>query len=212
MADIRAMTNADAAAVADLHDRCINKGFLVKLGKRFLRQLYLGIAADAECHIWVADQDGAIQGFCAYSRNVAGLYKRILRARFLRLGFATLPYSLNPWVAKEAMDSLRYPAKQGAKKLPPAEILSIAIDPTTRGGGIGRKLLEKAVHQAAIDGQAEIKVLAGAILEGANKFYPACGFHLADTIEQHGEPLNVYVKKTSELTDPLSRYPGAAPG
>jgi hypothetical protein len=58
-------------------------------------------------------------------------------------------------------------------------------------------LLDKAIQQAALDGQAEIKVLAGAILEGANKFYPACGFTLTDAIIQHGETMNVYVRKTN---------------
>lgn len=197
MATIREMETRDATAVADLHFRCINKGFLVTLGRRFLRQLYLGIAADPECRIWVAELNGQIQGFCAYAKDVAGLYKRVLKARFLRLGFASLPYSLNPWTVKEALDSLRYPAKQGAKKLPPAEILSIAVDASTRGSGVGKKLLEKAVERAALDGQAEIKLMAGAILEAANKFYPACGFTLIDTITQHGETMNVYVRKTS---------------
>jgi GNAT superfamily N-acetyltransferase len=199
VAVIREMTARDAAAVADLHFECINKGFLIRLGRSFLRQLYLGIAADAESRVWVADVDPdggrstSVVGFCAYSRNVAGLYKRVIKSRFLRLGFASLPYSLNPWVMKEVVDTLRYPAKQGAKALPPAEILSIAVSDRARGGGVGRKLLEAALEQARRDGVDAIKVLAGAKLEGANRFYPACGFAKADEITQHGETLNVYV-------------------
>ena len=30
-------------------------------------------------------------------------------------------------------------------------------------------------------------------LEGANRFYPACGFEKAAEIVQHGEVLNVYI-------------------
>jgi GNAT superfamily N-acetyltransferase len=196
---IRDMTTRDARTVADLHFECINKGFLIRLGRRFLRQLYLGIAADAESRIWVAeaDVDGgrstSVVGFCAYSRNVAGLYKRVIKSRFLRLGLASLPYSLNPWIVKEVFDTLRYPAKQRAKSLPPAEILSIAVSDRVRGGGVGRKLLNAALGQARRDGVDAIKVLAGAKLEGANRFYLACGFTTADEIIQHGETLNVYV-------------------
>lgn len=190
------MQPEDAARVANLHIRCINEGFLVQLGPRFLRQLYLGIAADPDCRVWIASDGGAIAGFCAYARSVSGLYRRILRARFWRLALASLPRSLSPWVAKEVVDSLRYPAKQADKQLPPAEILSIAVDPDTRGGGVGRKLLDCAIEQARRDGQERIKVLAGTLLEGANRFYQACGFEKIGELTQHGAMLNVYAKKT----------------
>lgn len=193
---IRAMSPRDATAVADLHFECINKGFLVRLGRRFLRALYRGIAADPDSRVWVAEDPSAgVVGFCAYSKNVAGLYKRVLKARALRLGIASLPYSLNPWVVWEVLDTLRYPAKQSAQDLPPAEILSIAVSARTRGGGVGKRLLDVAVDQARQDGQPAVKVLAGAALDGANKFYPACGFTKVAEIVQHGDVLNVYVRR-----------------
>ena len=204
MIEICEMTRCDAAAVADLHYECINKGFLVKLGRRFLRQLYLGIAADAESCVWVAQSaadegSASILGFCAYSRNVAGLYTRVIKARFFSMGFASLPYSLNPLVLKEVFETLRYPAKQGEKQLPPAEILSIAVSDRARGGGVGRKLLDAALVRARADQITAIKVLAGAKLDSANRFYPACGFQKADEIVQHGEVLNVYVREIDSL-------------
>lgn len=198
MITIREMRTDDAAAVAAVHFECINQGFLVRLGRRFLRQLYLGIAADGESCVWVADDGGRIVGFCAYSRNVAGLYKRVIKARLMQLAFASLPYSLNPFVVKEVFDTLRYPAKQGAKQLPPAEILSIAVGSAGRGGGMGRKLLDAAIERATRDGVGAIKVLAGANLESANRFYLACGFEKVDEIVQHGEVLNVYVRRLAE--------------
>ena len=56
------------------------------------------------------------------------MYRRVLKSRFWRLGFASLPRSLNPRLIKEVCETLRYPAKQAAQSLPPAEILSVGVD------------------------------------------------------------------------------------
>ena len=196
-ATIRAMTDHEARAVARLHAESITEGFLSRLGPRFLAEIYRGVAHDAESHVWVADDQGVVGGFCAYSRRVGGMYKRILRARFLRLGIASLPRSLNFWVLREMLDTVRYPAKQAAQELPPAEILSIAVDASQRGTGVGRRLLEAALEQARQDGEPQIKVLAGAALDGANRFYQSCGFACTTQLVQHGHPLNVYVREVA---------------
>jgi len=195
MITIRPMTSPDAHRVAYLHAASITEGFLTRLGHRFLAALYRGVAADAQSVVFVADEQGRVLGFCAYARDVGAMYKRVLGARFWRLGFASLPYSLNPWLLKEIRDTLRYPAKQSAQALPPAEILSIAVDDEARGKGVGRLLLDAALDRARADGEDRIKVLAGAKLKGANRFYPACGFQHAAEITQHGEVLNVYVRE-----------------
>jgi ribosomal protein S18 acetylase RimI-like enzyme len=194
---IRPMRPADAAVVARLHAETISAGFLSKLGQRFLRQLYLGVAADPGSRVWVALRDGQVLGFLAYSQNVGGMYRRVLRARFWRLGLASLPRSLNPRLIKEVLDTLRYPAKQAAQDLPPAEILSVGVDSQARGSGLGRRLVEQALARARQDGQAQLKVLAGADLDAANRFYPACGFRKTAEIIQHGHVLNVYIATTA---------------
>ncbi len=190
---IRAMQAGDATAIARLHAATITQGFLTRLGPRFLRQVYLGVAADPTSRVWVAAGGSEVLGFLAYAVDVGAMYRRILRSRMLRLGWASLPYTLNPWVVREVLDTLRYPHKQTDAQLPPAEILSVGVSPAARGGGVGRRLIEAAVEQARRDGQAQLKVLAGARLHEANRFYPACGFRLLTQLMQHGEPLNVYV-------------------
>ncbi|MBU0618534.1 MAG: GNAT family N-acetyltransferase [Planctomycetes bacterium] len=188
------MRNADARRVAQLHAESITEGFLSRLGRRFLAALYRGIAGDEASAVFVADEDARVLGFCACVRDVSAMYRRVLRARFWRLGFASLPRSLNPWVLKEISDTLRYPAKQAAQALPSAEILSIAVDSAVQGKGIGRALLDAALRWARQDGERQIKVLAGAKLDQANRFYQSGGFRKAAELEQHGEVLNVYVR------------------
>lgn len=198
MNHIRLMKTGDARRVAELHMMAITEGFLNRLGQRFLTQLYTGISKDPESMVWVSETDGEVDGFCAYSKSVAGLYKRILRRRFLQLGLAAMPHAFRPSTIKECVDTLRYPKKQIQAALPPAEILSIAVSASTRGTGIGKRLLEEALKQARLDDQPEIKVLAGAKLDGANRFYLSCGFNKRTEIVQHGETLNVYVAALTE--------------
>jgi len=206
MIEIRSMTDDDAMAVARMHVSSITEGFLSRLGVRFVRQLYLGIARDDCSHVWLADDGARIIGFCAYSRNVSAMYKQVLRARGVRLALASLPRSLNPIVIKEILDTLRYPAKQVEKELPSAEILSISVDAGSRGTGLGWQLIGKAINQARKDGEEAIKVLAGSKLEGANRFYQACGFEKHDEIVQHGGILNVYVRSCQ--SDEKAARPG----
>lgn len=198
MIEIREMEDRDAGEVARLHAGTITEGFLGRLGRRFLRELYRGIATDEGSRVWIAVANQDVVGFCAYSQDVSALYRRLLRARGVRLAFASLPHSLNPGVVKEVLETWRYPAKQSKHRLPPAEILSIGVDASARGTGTGKRLLNEALDQARGEGLAQIKVLAGAKLPGANRFYRACGFDLVDEITQHGETLNVYVKSLAE--------------
>jgi ribosomal protein S18 acetylase RimI-like enzyme len=190
---IGSMQPADGRAVARLHAATITEGFLLKLGLRFLAELYRGIAADPESIVLVARQTDQVVGFCAFSANVGGLYKRVLRRRLFRLGWAALPRALNPRVLREVADTLRYPAKSSVRELPPAEILSIGVDAGCQGGGVGRTLLDHALAHARRVGCDHVKVLAGAKLAGANAFYTRYGFHVAGQVVQHGEPLNAYV-------------------
>jgi GNAT superfamily N-acetyltransferase len=205
--DITPMQRADAGAVARLHAATITEGFLARLGLRFLAQMYAGVAADQDSQVYVARDGARVVGFCAFSDHVAGLYRRVIRARWWRLGWASLPYTLNPWTVKEVLDTLRYPRKQAHGDLPPAEILTIGVDGATRGGGIGRALLEHALTAAAQRGVRRVKVLAGAKLGPANAFYVRCGFTPVTQIIQHGEPLNVYVRDLAPTTAGTSGQP-----
>ena len=191
---IRKMKPSDAASIARLHAAAIELGFLSRLGPNFLASLYQGISESEGSHVFVADDGGDVLGFCAYTRDVDSMYRDVLGRRWGRLLVAVFLRLLDPRLAKEVWDTLRYPTKQAAQHLPPAEILSIAVSEGSRGGGVGRLLLEQALHQAALDGQREIKVLAGAELGDANRFYEQCGFTVRSQMIQHGKPLNVYVR------------------
>jgi len=189
------MQDAEAADVARLHAETIDEGFLARLGPRFLRQLYVGIARCEVSCVFVAGIDKELIGFCAYARDVGAMYRDVLRSRFLPLTIGSLPRVLSPGVLWNALETVRYAGRQRARQLPPAEILSMGVDRKARGKGIGRKLLDMALERAQREGQESVKVLSAAGQKGANQFYRACGFDHVDVVVQHGAELNVYVKR-----------------
>jgi len=183
----------DARSVARLHALTIRDGFLPQLGIRFLASLYRSIAVDHAARVWTARRASEVIGFCAYTSSVSGLYRRILRKRWLPILTASLPYALIPRNIMQMLDTVRYPSKASSPDLPDAEVLSIGVHPSAQGTGAGRRLIARVLQQAARDGVPEIKVLAGASLEGANRFYQRCGFEKRAEIIQHDNTLNVYV-------------------
>ena len=187
------LTDGYARAVARLHAATISRGFLTRLGPRFLCQLYLGIAEDPDSAVFVATDGGRVAGFLAYTSNVAGLYRRVVRARFGRLLLGMLPRILRPAVLWQAYDTLRYPAHKSKMQLPAAELLALGVDPQWQGRGVARRLLGPMIQRARRDGQTHVSVVAGGALEAANHFYQANGFKLVAQFTHHHKPANAYV-------------------
>ncbi|QOJ13159.1 MAG: GNAT family N-acetyltransferase [Planctomycetia bacterium] len=190
---IRPMAGSDSADVARLHALTINRGFLARLGPRFLRELYIGIEEDPESAVWVAELDGSVCGFLAYTANVAGLYRRVLRARSWRLFLGMIPRVLRPAMLRNVLETLCYPRTQEAMHLPRAELLAVGIDPHRQGTGAGRRLVAAMLDRARADGVDRVKVVVGGDLDGANAFYPRVGFTRLTEFEHHGRMSIVYV-------------------
>lgn len=190
---VRRMVAGDADEVARLHALTINRGFLARLGRRFLCELYLGILQDPESSIWVVERGGRVRAFLAYAKSLSGLYRRVLRSRSWRMALAMFPRILHPRFLKHALETWHYPSTQSELRLPEAELLALGVHPELRGRGAGRLLVDQMLARARQDGQREIKVIAGADLDDANAFYQRLGFRHLTQFEHHGRISNVYV-------------------
>lgn len=58
------------------------------------------------------------------------------------------------------------------------ELKSLAIVEDERGSGVGRLLIERAVHEAASDGYQRMLVSTAAASSGNLRFYQRCGFRM----------------------------------
>ncbi|MCE5278173.1 MAG: GNAT family N-acetyltransferase [Planctomycetaceae bacterium] len=184
-----------ARQAARLHAMGIGSGFLSSLGQGFLRQLYAAISSSPSGFGFVCvDEEDRVLGFIACAESVGRLYKQSLMRRGIFMAAALARFLIRPAVIARAWQTLRYPSEVSAD-LPPAEVLSIAVDERCRGLGVGRDLMEAANAEFRRRGIVQVKAAVGAALVSANAFYLKCGFRLAATQQHHGLPMNLYIEE-----------------
>jgi ribosomal protein S18 acetylase RimI-like enzyme len=185
--------------IALIHLNELKYGFLSTLGLKFLIQLYNKIIKKGI--LLVSIEDDRINGFVSFSPNTK---KLIVGFIFSSPGILMSLFSnflRNPDFLRKSIETFKAPFKSSQKNLdegflPRAELLSIAVDSATQKSGIGFQMLNALENEIKKIGIKEYKVIAGANLESANKFYLKNGFTQAMQIRIHGHDLsNVYIKK-----------------
>ncbi|MCZ7535489.1 MAG: GNAT family N-acetyltransferase [Acidimicrobiia bacterium] len=172
----------DAARLAALHATRISEGFLPTLGPRFLTRLYRRLILDPDSFAIVADEGGDVVGFAAAASDIGALYRSFLLRDGVVASIGAAPALLRSW--RRVIETLRYP--EGSADLPDAEILSVAVDATAGGRGVGTKVVTEALSRLRDSGVSSAKVVVGADNETALAMYRRCGFENAARIEVHG--------------------------
>jgi ribosomal protein S18 acetylase RimI-like enzyme len=178
---VRPATDGDAALVAVLHASEIREGFLSSLGVRFLTRLYRRIVRSANSFLFVHDAGGRVLGFAAGTEDTASLYRSFLLTDGLAAGLTAAPQLARCW--RQVLETLRYPSV--ANGLPSSELLAVAVDPSVRGRGVGRALVETAVTEFGSRGVPDARVVVAARNEAAIGLYRSCGFHSVGQIHVH---------------------------
>ena len=185
-----------AAAAADLHIRGISTGFLSSLGRVFLKQIYKALPRCPAGFGYVWEDHGRVLGFIACAESTGRLYKQSLLRRGILMALPLVRFMFRWSVIKRLWQTLRYPAEVGAD-VPAAELLSIAVNESARGRGVGQALVAAAVEEFRRRGIDRFKVAVWEGNETANAFYKRCGFELALQRKHHGLGMNVYVLDTA---------------
>ena len=189
---IEELSAQQCQAVARLHIVGIKAGFISSLGIDFLTVLYEAIAESEFGFGFVARENGVTVGFIAMTTNLGKLYKSIVLKNGLKFAFVLAGKMVSIRMVKKAFETLFYPSRVKKMSLPPAELLSVVVAVEQRGRGLATALLQRALQECAHRGIQEIKVLVGADMEPANRWYVNCGFKLQGQIENHGNISNVY--------------------
>lgn len=199
---IESARSVDSIQIARLHYSAIDTGFLSSLGSGFLNSLYKYLISKEI--VLVCREGEMVLGFVSFSYNSGMMIKKFL---FYPAGVVSFLLAIlkRPSLVFSAIETFRIPFKNksaGEKKLaidlPEAELLSISVDPGTQKAGIGTLLLSGLEKRLSEEGVKEYKVVAGANLIAANRFYQKNGFHLATQINIHRKELsNVYCKSLS---------------
>lgn len=180
-------------AVARLHVTGIREGFLSSLGEALLADIYGAINTSSIGFVFVAENaDGNVVGFVAGATSVGALYRSIMLKRGWRYVLRLARYVFSPRVVKRLIETAFYPAKT-AIRYPDAELLSIVVHNDAQGTGVADDLLNALKKELNARGCREFKLIAGAELHRANRFYQKHGFKEVGTIDSHGRTANVMV-------------------
>ena len=112
--------------------------FLTFMGKGFLKTMYSSYCAHGESGLLIAmDEEGKTVGFLAYSGNMSGLYKYMIKKKLIPFAW----YSLGAFVRKPKvfMRLIRAFLKPSESQRDESyvELASIGVDPSAKSKGIG---------------------------------------------------------------------------
>lgn len=190
---IRLSKPQDGLSIAKLHSEYINKGFLTSLGLEFLEILYRSIATSKNAFCLVYEHEGRIVGFVSASTDIRKFYKEFIGRNFFVSIFALLPRLVNIRNVRKVLETLTYPSKGDTIGLPEAEILSIVVEKKHQGGGISEALFNEMKNEFRKRNIRKFRVVVGANLIRARKFYEKTGGKLKGEVYVHeGEKSYVY--------------------
>jgi len=182
--------------VARLHVRCLDQGFLASLGEAFLALMYEAIDRAEATFLLTEERHGQVVGFITGGSGMGPIYRRMLRSP-VRLAWALAPAVVRPAKFRRILEILRY---SGSSTLPPgtpeAELLSLAVAPECRGQGVAESLYRRLVGDFRNRGVGAFRIIVGAPLAPAHRFYRRMGAIEAGETQVHdGETSTVYVHR-----------------
>ncbi|HET9031777.1 MAG TPA: GNAT family N-acetyltransferase [Dokdonella sp.] len=195
--------------VADLHAKCLDKGFLATLGTRFLTLMYRAIDEAADSVLLIEEKDGRVLGFISGARTTGSIYRHMLRYPF-RLSVALFPVLVRPRALIRIFDILRYGRNEShLDPSPDAELLSIAVVLDARGSGVAQALYRRLAAYFHEQGVGAFKISVGASLAAAHRFYSKMGAKPVGTQEVHsGEASVVYLHDLAARSEPIEGFVG----
>lgn len=184
---IRKIENTEKDTINDIvsiHLDTFTGFFLTFMGRGFLNLMYRSYAEYKDSGILVAFEEEKPVGFLAYSGDLSGLYKYMIKERLIPFGW----YSLGAFFRKPTvfMRLVRAFLKPGETKREEkyVELASIGVDPNVKSKGVGSQLIDALKAQVDFREYAYITLETDAVNnEGANHFYKKNGFVLEREFE-----------------------------
>lgn len=168
--------------------------FLTSLGKGFLNQMYRSYSEEKESNLLAAIVQGKVIGFLAYSGNMSGLYKYMIKKRLPLFAW----YGLGAFFQKPAIFMrlcrafLKPGESQRSEKY--VELASIGVTPDMESKGVGTELINELKELVDFNKYAYITLETDAAdNKKANEFYKKNGFCLERVYLTHeGRKMNEY--------------------
>lgn len=197
MLEIRELQKANSdyiKSIAELHKKAFPTFFLTQLGIPFLQTLYTGYMDDRDSGIIVAEDDGKLIGFIAYSNNYPRFYKGLVKHHLIKFAFCSLGAAIrHPSFIKRLLGAFKK-GDSVVKEEQYVELASICVEPETESKGVGTQLIDYLKNIVDFNTYAYINLETDADgNDGVNMFYVKNGFKLAGQFTTaEGRRMNEY--------------------
>ena len=178
----RRAVNGDTHALSELHRQMIGTSFLASLGPGLLQLLYSALIESEEAFVEVAELGGVVVAFIAGTENTSSFYRYFVRHFGVRAAVRVAPYLLRPSTVRRVWETLRYGSEENRAS---SELLSMAVAPSARRRGVGRRLVEGLLSWASERGIERMIVVVGEDNEAATSLYNEAGFVDGRRVEVH---------------------------
>lgn len=174
--------------------------FLTFMGKGFLKLMYRSYVEYENSGVLVAFENDKPIGFLAYSGNLSGLYKYMIKKRLIPFAWYSLgAFFRKPTVFMRLVRAFLKPSetKREEKYI---ELASIGVDPNIKSKGVGTQLIDALKAKVDFNEYSYITLETDAVNnDGANHFYKKNGFVLEREFETNeGRKMFEYRYRTGE--------------
>ena len=180
--------------VVNIHLDTFKGFFLTFMGKGFLRHMYQAYTMHESSRLLIAEDQGKVIGFLAYSSALSGLYKYMLKKRLLAFAWYSLgAFIRRPKIFRRLIRAFLKPS-ESAREEKYVKLTSIGVSPSEKTKGVGSKLLDEMKKLIDFSEYAYISLETDAEdNEIANKFYLKNGFKFIEEYEtKEGRKMNEY--------------------
>lgn len=173
--------------------------FLTSLGYKVLCVFYDALIKDKATIAWAATAENKIVGFFVASTQPGGLYSRIFKKHFLSFLFPLLfAFLKRPALLKRMLISFASQKSHQTPEYCATSLLSICVDPSFSGRGVGTSMLQKLEDEIKKMGQKGYYLTTDADSnENTNQFYIKNDCVLYSTFQQGDRKMNLYSKQFS---------------
>lgn len=163
--------------IVSIHLNTFTGFFLTFLGRGFLNLMYRSYAEYNDSGILVAFEEEKPVGFLAYSGDLNGLYKYMIKKRLILFAWYSLgAFFRKPTVFMRLVRAFLKPS-ESKREEKYVELASIGVAPNVKSKGIGSQLIDALKAQVDFEKYVYITLETDAVNnDGANHFYKKNGF------------------------------------
>lgn len=181
--------------IVDIHLKTFEGFFLTFMGRGFLYHMYLSYCEDANSNLLVAvDENNKIIGFVAYSEDMSGLYKHMIKRHLIAFAWYSVGAFLRkPKVFMRLVRAFLKPSESKREECY-VELSSIGVEPGVKSKGVGTQLIDAVKSRVDFTKNEYISLETDAVSNDAvNCFYMKNGFELVREYEtREGRKMNEY--------------------